>query len=76
MQGANYGKRQQGFRLMGVPLSAEGRILGWGIDLIAGWSVEGKPWGEPTDCVVGADGSLYVSDQRAGCVYRISFDSL
>lgn len=73
MQGANYGKRQQGFRLMGVPLSAEGRILGWGVDLVAGWSVEGKPWGEPTDCVVGADGALYITDRRAGCVYRIVF---
>ncbi|OEU71230.1 MAG: hypothetical protein BA874_11800 [Desulfuromonadales bacterium C00003068] len=74
LQGANYGKRQQGFRLMGVPLSAEGRILGWGVDLVSGWSVEGKPWGEPTDCVVGADGALYVTDQRAGCVYQVSFE--
>lgn len=74
LQGANYGKRQQGFRLMGVPLSAEGRILGWGVDLVSGWSVEGEPWGEPTDCVVGSDGALYVTDQRAGCVYRVSFE--
>lgn len=73
MQGANYGRRQQGFRLMGVPLSEEGRILGWGIDLVSGWSVDGKPWGEPTDCIVGVDGALYVTDQRAGCVYRILF---
>jgi len=74
MQGANYGKRQQGFRLMGVPLSEEGRSLGWGVDLVSGWSVEGRPWGEPTDCVVGVDGALYVSDQRAGCIYRLVFN--
>lgn len=76
LQGANYGKSQQGFRLMGVPLSAEGRIVGWGVDLVSGWSVDGVPWGEPTDCVVGADGALYVTDQRAGCIYRVSFNSL
>ncbi len=73
MQGLDSGKRQQGFRLMGVPLGADGRILGWGIDLISGWSVEGQPWGYPTDCAVGGDGCLYITDQLAGAVYRLSF---
>lgn len=75
MQGLDSGKRQQGFRLMGVPLGADGRITGWGIDLVAGWSVEGQPWGQPTACAVGGDGCLYITDQRAGVVYRLSFAS-
>ena len=74
LQGSDYGKHEQGFRLMGVPIGDDGRIVGWGIDLISGWSVDGKPWGQPTDCVVGADGCLYVSDRLAGCIYRISFE--
>lgn len=73
MPGVDSGKRQQGFRLMGVPLGADGRILGWGIDLVAGWSVEGQPWGQPTDCAVGGDGCLYITDKLAGVVYRLSF---
>lgn len=74
LQGSDFGKREQGFRLMGIPLDADGRILGWGIDLVSGWSVDGKPWGQPTDCVVGGDGCMYVSDSLAGCIYRISFE--
>ncbi|MDY0189653.1 MAG: PQQ-dependent sugar dehydrogenase [Desulfuromonas sp.] len=73
MTGLDSGKRQQGFRLMGVPLGSDGRILGWGIDLVSGWSVEGQPWGQPTDCAVGSDGCLYITDQLAGGVYRLSF---
>ena len=29
-------------------------------------------WGRPIDVIVGADGALYVSDDRAGYIYRIT----
>ncbi len=79
LQGANLGKRQQGFRLLAMPLDSDGRISGWGVDLVSGWSVVdadgggATPWGQPVDCVVGGDGCLYLSDNMAGCIYRISF---
>lgn len=38
-----------------------------------GWLDEGKAWGRPVDLEVMADGSLLVSDDRAGAVYRISY---
>ncbi|OQY20148.1 MAG: hypothetical protein B6I36_01995 [Desulfobacteraceae bacterium 4572_35.1] len=75
LQGNMSRKSQQGFRLMGVPLDDEGRITGWGIDLVSGWSGDGQPWGQPTDCVVGKDGCLYLTDKLAGAVYRISFEA-
>jgi len=73
LQGTQSGKRQQGFRLMGIPLAEDGRITGWGIDLVMGWSNDGQPWGQPTDCSVGEDGCLYLSDKMAGAIYRLSF---
>lgn len=73
LQGSADGRWQQGFRLLGVPLAADGRILGWGIDLVSGWGNEGQPWGQPTDCIVGGDGCLYLCDTQAGVIYRIKF---
>lgn len=73
LKGSLQGQMSQGFRLLGVPLTASGRASGWGIDLVSGWSVDGVPWGQPQDVVVGSDGALYITDPLAGAVYRLSF---
>jgi hypothetical protein len=36
-----------------------------------GWLQDDIPWGRPADVQVGPDGSLFVSDDMAGCIYRI-----
>ncbi|MDP2247444.1 MAG: PQQ-dependent sugar dehydrogenase [Nitrosomonadales bacterium] len=42
------------------------------VDFATGW-LEGKlAWGRPVDVITGPDGALYVSDDRAGLIYRIS----
>ncbi|MES2636803.1 MAG: PQQ-dependent sugar dehydrogenase [Pseudomonadota bacterium] len=47
-------------------------------DFATGWlnaeQEKGNPnvWGRPIDAIVGADGALYVSDDRAGYIYRIT----
>lgn len=38
-----------------------------------GWLQEGRPWGRPVDVQVMPDGSLLVSDDRAGVIYRIRY---
>lgn len=38
-----------------------------------GWLQSGKAWGRPVDVLVMPDGSLLVSDDHAGAVYRISY---
>jgi glucose/arabinose dehydrogenase len=43
------------------------------IDFTTGWLSEIGAWGRPVDVVVGPDGALYVSDDRAGIIYRISY---
>jgi glucose/arabinose dehydrogenase len=37
----------------------------------AGWLQGETAWGRPADVQVGPDGSLFVSDDLAGCIYRI-----
>ncbi|MEJ2364382.1 MAG: sorbosone dehydrogenase family protein [Deltaproteobacteria bacterium] len=40
-----------------------------------GWLTNGRAWGRPVDVQVMPDGSLLVSDDRAGAIYRISYKS-
>ncbi len=39
-----------------------------------GWLADGRAWGRPVDLMELPDGSLLVSDDRAGVVYRITHD--
>ena len=52
------------------------------LDFATGWlnisetahnQVQGQAWGRPVDVITGADGALYVSDDRAAVIYRISY---
>jgi glucose/arabinose dehydrogenase len=39
-----------------------------------GWLRNGQPWGRPVDLLVLPDGSLLVSDDFTGAIYRISYN--
>jgi glucose/arabinose dehydrogenase len=54
--------RMQGER----PISAEDFATGW-------QEASGRRWGRPAGVVVAPDGSLIVSDDSAGLIYRISY---
>ena len=42
-------------------------------DFITGWQqANGKRWGQPVDIVVAADGSVLVSDDASGAIYRVT----
>jgi glucose/arabinose dehydrogenase len=41
-------------------------------DFATGWLQGARAWGRPVDVITGRDGALYVSDDRAGVIYRIS----
>jgi glucose/arabinose dehydrogenase len=64
-------KKKVGYRVAlvrlkdGKPVSEEAFAEGW---------LQGeKAWGRPVDVLVRPDGSLLVSDDQAGAIYRISF---
>jgi glucose/arabinose dehydrogenase len=40
-----------------------------------GWLNNGRAWGRPVDVLVMPDGALLVSDDRAGVIYRISYNN-
>jgi glucose/arabinose dehydrogenase len=46
------------------------------VDFATGWlnNSNNEAWGRPVDVITGPDGALYVSDDRAGYIYRISYN--
>jgi len=61
-----------GYKVVGIPMEngTPGRVY----DFAAGWlRPNGTRWGRPVDVQTGADGSLFVSDDGEGRIYRIFY---
>lgn len=74
--------RQQpaGYQLVRVkfegnkPVKVEDFATGWlSQDADGGWFGRSRVFGRPVDVAVGPDGALYVSDDEADAIYRISY---
>lgn len=61
-----------GYRIVRVTLDADGKAVRQDV-FAQGWLQHGTPWGRPADVLVAPDGSLLVSDDLAGAVYRIRY---
>ena len=61
-----------GYKLVRIRMQ-DGRPTGEVQDFAVGWLDERPAWGRPVDVHVGADGSLYLSDDKTGQIYRISY---
>ena len=64
--------RKIGYRVTLVKLDASGKALEYA-PFAQGWLQGQQPWGRPADVAVAPDGSLLVSDDYAGAIYRISY---
>ena len=60
-----------GYKLVRVKFN--GDTLVKVVDFAIGWLNNNQAWGRPVDVIVGLDGALYVSDDRADVIYRISY---
>ena len=61
-----------GYKLMRVTFDDNGKATGQEV-FIDGWLQDGEAWGRPTDVLQLPDGSLLVSDDYNGVIYRISY---
>jgi len=63
-----------GYKVVRLPLQG-GKPRGPLEDFAVGWldAAEGRVSGRPVGLAVGPDGALYVSDDKAGMIYRISY---
>jgi glucose/arabinose dehydrogenase len=60
-----------GYKLVGIPFT-DGRPSGPPQNIVSGWLKGRRAWGRPVCPAVGPDGALYLSDDRAGIIYRIT----
>ena len=64
--------RKIGYRVTLVTLDAAGKAVGYR-PFAEGWLRGESAWGRPADVQVAPDGSLLVSDDLAGAIYRIRY---
>jgi glucose/arabinose dehydrogenase len=61
-----------GYKVVWLPFE-NGQPTGEVIDFVSGWLLEdGTYWGRPVDVIMGADGSVYISDDNGGRIFRVS----
>lgn len=61
-----------GYRLV-LARFVDNKPVSWE-DFATGWLLDGKFWGRPVDIEQAPDGSLFISDDHAGVIYRISYE--
>jgi glucose/arabinose dehydrogenase len=67
--GSSNRSKKTGYRISFVTVKDD-RPIGYEV-FAAGWFQGEEAWGRPADVQVGPDGSLFISDDLAGCIYRI-----
>ena len=63
-----------GARVMVTFLKDDGHVAGPSVPFAEGWNENGHYLGRPVDVAVSWDGSLLVSDDLVGAIYRITYD--
>jgi glucose/arabinose dehydrogenase len=71
MRGSWNREKLSGYKLVRVKFNAGNPTEV--VDFATGWLNNNEAWGRPVDVITGPDGALYVSDNRAGNIYRISY---
>lgn len=64
-----------GYKVVAVPFNDKGLPAGKPFDVMTGWHDGREAWGRPVDVLAGRDGAMYVSDDHAGAVYRVTFEA-
>jgi glucose/arabinose dehydrogenase len=65
-----------GYRITLVSLDRTGKHAVSYRVFAEGWLEGSSAWGRPADVEIGPNGSLYVSDDRAGAIYRIWYEKV
>jgi glucose/arabinose dehydrogenase len=62
-----------GYKLVRFPLDATGNPKGEPRDFITGWLRSDGALGRPVDIIIQSGGVMYLSDDKAGIIYKITY---
>jgi glucose/arabinose dehydrogenase len=65
-----------GYKIVRVPFQPTGKPKGYYEDFVTGWLVDPKGptvWGRPVGLAIAQDGSLLISDEPGGAIWRVSY---
>jgi glucose/arabinose dehydrogenase len=62
-----------GYKIVRFDLDDRGQVIGEQHDFISGWLKGNQALGRPVDVQIRDDGSMYVTDDKAGVVYRVDY---
>lgn len=63
-----------GYKIVRAKLDTQGNYQGTE-DFISGWLADDGALGRPVDLLFGPDGSLYISDDKSGVIYRVAYQT-
>ena len=64
-----------GYKIVRYRLDEQGKYEGEE-DFISGWLVRNEALGRPADILIQPDGELFISDDAAGVIYRVTYNAL
>lgn len=76
-RGSSHGAKRTGYKVVFLPF-ADGKATGGYEDFVAGWMLgedRAEVWGRPVGLAVLQDGSLLVTDDAGGKIYRVSYSN-
>jgi glucose/arabinose dehydrogenase len=74
LHGSFYRTVPNGYTVVFIPLNAQGQIDGPEQDFVTGWLLKNFTCiSRPVGVTVGPDGSLYISDDKGGMIYRVTY---
>lgn len=62
-----------GYKIIRYKLDEDGNLLG-AEDFISGWLTPDGALGRPVDILISPDGILYISDDHAGVIYKVTYN--
>jgi glucose/arabinose dehydrogenase len=65
-----------GYKVVRIPFNAQGKAEGSYEDFVTGWLVDAKrptAWGRPVGLAIAQDGSLLITDEPGGTIWRVTY---
>ncbi len=63
-----------GYKVVRFKLDSKGKVLGGPEDFISGWLTNDGALGRPVDIIIQPGGKIYISDDKAGVIYKVTYN--